>query len=267
MGQLQQHRQDFVTRLPSHTVEVQDPLEAELRELRRVVQALDLSGAPKLVFIWRAVNGIRRAGQRLGVLSGSFNPLTRSHVRLAELAIQIHDLDEVAFELAVANVDKQAAADELAARLWLLRQYARQREKLSVVACSHGRFIDKVRAFEQAYPKDTLLFFIVGFDTLVRVFDPRYYADPEAELAELFARSAFIVANRGGTTPEEVRHWLEEPPRRGYAHRIHPIELDDFHARISSTEVRARIAAGKSVEDLVPEEVASAIEKLWHPEN
>lgn len=240
-------------------------MEAELRELRQMLEGLDPSGPPRLTFIWRAADGVRRPGQRLGVLSGSFNPLTCSHVRLAELAAERHALREVAFELAVANVDKQAAADELAARLWVLRQYAHRWGNLSVVACSHGRFIDKVRAFEEAYPEDTELFFIVGFDTLVRVFDPRYYTDPEAELAELFARSRFIVANRGTTTPEEIRQWLEEPPRRRYAHRIHLIELDEFHAKISSTEVRTRIAAGKSIAELVPEEVVSVVETLWRP--
>jgi nicotinic acid mononucleotide adenylyltransferase len=241
-----------------------DRIEAELRALRQLVEGLDPSGPPRLAFVWRAPRGIRHPGQRLGVLSGSFNPLTRGHTRLVELAAEQCDLDEVALELAVANVDKQAAADELAKRLWVLRHYASQRTDLSVMACSHGRFIDKVQALERAYPADTALLFIVGFDTLVRVFDPRYYTDPQAELAELFARSQFIVANRDPVTPTDIRHWLEDPARRRYADRIHIVELDGFHARISGTQVRASLAAGQPIDHLVPQEVVSAVETLWH---
>jgi len=235
---------------------------AELAALARVIEDLDPSGPPRIVFVLRASQGISGPGQRLGVFSASFNPLTRAHVRMMEQAMEEHALAEVMLVLDKVNVDKREVfGASLAERLWMLRRFATGRPRLSVAASSHGRFVDKTKALRMIYPEGTELTFIVGFDTLVRVFDPKYYADPEAELEELFRHSQFIVANRGEASMSEVRRWLKSPVCRPFVDRIHLMELDPFHARISATEVRARIDRGQPFAELVPPEIAPLIPK------
>lgn len=235
---------------------------AELAALGRVVEALDPSGPPKIAFVLRASEGITEPGQRLGAFSGSFNPLTRAHVRIIEQAMAEHVLDEVVLVLAKVNVDKRELfGASLPERLWMLKRFAAKRPQLSVAASSHGRFVDKVKALRAVYPEGTGIYFIVGFDTLVRVFDRKYYLDPEAELRELFSHSQFIVANRGESSVPDIRRWLERPACRPFATRIHPIKLDRFHAHISATRIRARIAQGQPLTDLVPPEVIPLIPK------
>ena len=123
--------------------------------------------------------------------------------------------------------------------------------------CSHGRFVDKAEAIRPHYPAGTRLAFIVGFDTLVRLFDPKYYADRDASLSALFRASEFIAANRAPDPPEAVTAFLARPDVTPYAQRIRVIQLPPEIAAISATLVRARLARGEPISDLVPLEIQS----------
>lgn len=226
--------------------------------LERIVADIDPAAQPQLTVVLPATAGIAETsvGQRLGVLSSAFNPLTRAHAKMAELAIQTHQLGEVLLELSKVNVDKRVYGASLAERLWMLKHFAACRPALSVGLCSHARFIDKARAIRTVYPPDTEIYFIVGYDTLVRVFDPQYYDDLYSELRELFDRSRFIAANRGQHTLADVESFLEQPACRPFTDKIHLIELDAFHATLSSTLVRERLENEASTTDLVPDEIA-----------
>lgn len=233
----------------------------ELPELQEIVDGVDPESAPQIVLVQAARSGIvsPETQHRLGVLSSAFNPLTAAHVEMVELAMRESDLTEVMLELSKVNVDKTVFGASLAERLWLLKRFANSRPRLSVALGSHGRFIDKARAIRRTYPPRTQIYFIVGYDTLVRVFDAKYYDDPHVELRELFERSQFIVANRGEYGLADVEEFLEQPVCRPFADKIQLIELDSFHAGLSSTEVRHRIQQGQPIARLVPDEIAGLL--------
>ncbi len=241
---------------------------SELPTLQQIVDDVNPEGVPQLAVVRPAPAGIphpeTRDAQyavrnRLGVLSSAFNPLTTAHVRVAELAMQEYQLAEVMLELSKVNVDKAVYGASLAERLWMLWHFAEGRPRFSVAMCSHGRFIDKVRAIRTAYPENTEPYFIVGYDTLVRVFDPKYYTDLQAELRELFDQSHFIAANRGQQSLADVQAFLKQPVCRPFANRVHLIELDSFHAGLSSTQVRERLKRGETVTGLIPNEILGLI--------
>ena len=71
----------------------------------------------------------------------------------------------------------------------------------------------------------------------------------------LFDQCRFIVANRQDYDAEAVRQVMESTDYRRYSSGIDLIELPDFYAEISSTDIRAQIQAGNSVDHLVPSEV------------
>ncbi len=223
--------------------------------LSKLLAGLDPQGPPRLVFARRAPWGIASRPGTLVCLSASFNPLTVAHAWLIQEASRLTPPDEILLLLAKANVDKAVAGFPLERRLCLMARFAESRPTFSVAACSHGRFVDKTEAIRPHYPEGTRLAFIVGFDTLVRLFDPKYYADPEASLATLFLASEFIAANRAPALPQTVTAFLGRPNVLPYAHRIQTIQLPPDIAAISATEVRARLARGESVDNLVPPEI------------
>jgi PncC family amidohydrolase len=234
----------------------------ELPELQRTVDDLDPKAPPQLEIIYPAESSVLKPQStvRLGVLSSAFNPPTAAHVTLAERATAACDLDMVLLELSKVNVDKRVYGASLAERLWMLWHFAAGMGSagagwLAVGAGSHARFVDKAAGL----PPTVALYFIVGFDTLVRVFDAEYYTDLEAELRELFDQSQFIVANRGERDVADVHAFLQEPLPQRYADRIHVVALDDFHAGLSSTLVRERLQRGEPIADFVPDAVVRRV--------
>ena len=227
----------------------------ENRDLETLVDQLDPNGEPQIRWVYRAAQQIKEGGRRLGIFSGSFNPLTVAHIRMIEAAQKKYDLDEILLILARANVDKSVFGLSLADRLLMLKAYTANREDFSVAACSHGKFIEKIEALKPAYPYGTHFSFIIGYDTFIRLFDPKYYTDLHAALEALFDQCRFIVANRQDYDADAVRQVTEVPDYRRYAGGIDLIELPGFYAEISSTDIRSQIQAGKSVDHLVPREV------------
>jgi nicotinic acid mononucleotide adenylyltransferase len=229
--------------------------------IERLLAGLDPGSEPRMAFVRRASAGIVGQPGTLLCLSASFNPITIAHVHLIEEASRLDAPDEVLLLLARANVDKAVEGFPLPRRLAILTRCAETRAAYSIAAVSHGRFVDKARAILPQYPPGTRLVFIVGLDTLVRLFDPKYYDDREAALAALFATCEFIAANRAPEPPEAIGAFLRRPEVVPFAHAIRNIRLPAEIAAISATEVRRRLADGRSIAGLVPPE----IQTLLHP--
>ena len=224
----------------------------EYHQLMEMINQLDPNGKPQIRWVYRASKHIEALGKRLGVFSGSFNPLTVAHIKMIEEAQANFELDEILLVLAKANVDKGVFGLSLAERLLMLKRYAMNRDDFSVAACSHGRFIEKIEALKAVYPPGTRFSFILGYDTLVRIFDPKYYTDFHGALKALFDQCRLIVANRQEHDADSVRQFLASAGHQRYENCIDLIELSHFYAGVSSTEIRARLERGLSIDHLVP---------------
>lgn len=212
---------------------------------------------PTLAFLWRGSKGERRKGQRLGVFSGSFNPPTIAHERLCQIAQKTLGLEEVLLLLAIVNVDKPLFGFSLEERIEMMVALAKSHEGWSAAVCNHGRFVEKAQAILKVYPRGTKLWFLVGYDTLVRVFESRFYPDRPMEeaLRELFSVASFAVASRGEAGEEVVRAFLCCPEVQPFAPQIFPLPVDPSIRWISSTQVRKRLGEGKPVGAFVPPSV------------
>lgn len=227
----------------------------EMKNVFDVLAGLDPQAEPRLAFLRRAPAGLSNTGGTLLCLSASFNPLTAAHLWLIQEGGRIHPPDEVLLVLAKANVDKAATGLSLARRLDLLCRFVASRPTFSVAACSHGRFVDKLGVIRRQYPEGTRVVFLLGLDTLVRLFDPKYYTERETALSQLFAACELVVANRAPEGPEAVERFLVRPEVTPYAGRIRQVRLPDHIAAISATEVRTRLRRGDPVADSVPPEI------------
>jgi hypothetical protein len=162
------------------------------------------------------------------ILSGAFNPLHIGHTELAQAAASLVGR-EPRYELAVVNADKGAIpVAEIVRRVgqfggqWLMLS----REPL---------FTSKAALYPGSY-------FVLGYDTAVRLLDPRYYGGP-AGLAQSLQAIAehscrFIVAGRLVEGRFQTLADLTLPA--GFSDLF--IELPEklFRADISSSAIRTR---------------------------
>jgi nicotinate-nucleotide adenylyltransferase len=192
------------------------------------------------------VTSVRSGGpRRIGVFGGTFDP---PHIGHLVAAIDVRDalaLDVVL--LVVANVPWQKVGEReissAADRLALVRAAAEGIEGLEVSDL-------EIRRGGDSYTADTLaalagehpgaeLFLIVGRDAAAG------FATWERH-EEVAAQATLVVVDRPGAIdpPDPTYPWV----------RVDVPELE-----ISSTELRQRVAAGRSVRFLVPAAVASCV--------
>lgn len=234
----------------------------KLQELHCFMDALQPEGPPRAAFLLRAAKGLNRPGGSLIVMDASFNPMTVAHEAMMNRASDSCRAGEALLLLSHANVDKPVYGASLAQRLAMLEHYARPYPNISVAGCSHARFVDKASALRPLYPESTDLYFVVGYDTLLRIFDPRYYTNLADELAALFENAHVIAVNRDNIDLEAMRRLEKGPEFAAFSEKIRFIRLDGAYSGISSTEARDLRRNGAAIRHLVPSGVADAIDAL-----
>jgi nicotinamide-nucleotide adenylyltransferase len=234
---------------------------ASLRKvIRSVIKVTNSAGMPQINFVQKAKKGINGPNQKLGVLPASFDPLTKAHVALVSKARK-WGLDEILLLLDKNNVDKRSFRASLEDRILLVTSFFKE-EDISIALSSHGLFLDKLRALKRLYPPSTKIYFLVGYDTILRVLDKKYYQDREAALDELFEESEFLVAGRGDKGEKEIISLFEKEENRRFKNKIKVLNITPF-AFISATEIRRRIEKGQPLEALVPEDILPLINEIY----
>ncbi|MFQ5722964.1 MAG: nicotinate-nicotinamide nucleotide adenylyltransferase [Terriglobia bacterium] len=212
---------------------------------------------PRLRWVRRAPQGLspQNPRPRLGVLGGTFNPVTRAHLEIAHSARREFSLAEVLFVLPEKLPHRSAAEASLEDRLALLEAALAPCPHFSLAVCSHGLLLEMARALAPHYPQRSKVYFLVGSDAAQRIllWD---YPEPQETLAEMFGCFDLIVAERRRpfTLP---RH----PGVEAFRAQIHRLSLPRTTQEISATAVRERLRAGGSIDDLVPPGVAEAIRR------
>lgn len=179
-------------------------------------------------------------GKSAAVLPSAFNPPTVAHQHLLERAVSAFGLESAVALLTTRNVDKDLHGASLADRVGMLMAMEEDSMEFAVVASNQARIIDQAVALRSLFPA-VEMDFVVGFDTLERLFAARYYADMEAELAPFFERHRVLAANRGAVEARHVEEWLSANAGP-FEERILVLEIDELPASLSSSQVRKALA-------------------------
>ncbi|MGI8915430.1 MAG: nicotinate-nicotinamide nucleotide adenylyltransferase [Chloroflexota bacterium] len=236
-------------------------LESVEVRVQQLLEQLDPGDSPAA----RLLFGDCPRGSRVAVLAGSFNPPTRAHLGLAEAALATGRFDRLLFALALRTINKERnVGATLAERCAMVAALVKIEPRFAVVVTNRGLYLDQAEAIQQAVaPRD--LAFIVGFDKIVQIVDPRYYVDRDAALGDLFARVRFLVAPRDGGGRADLDYLFGQAEHRAFRERVQYLPLPQLggqEQRLSSTQVRELIARGEDVAWAMPQAVLPILTQI-----
>jgi len=194
----------------------------------------------------------RRASGRpsaVGILPGTFNPVTVAHLALARAALQ--HVHEVVFVLPRNLPHKTYAGASFDDRVDMLTGAVSSSEPFSVAASDGGLFLEIAEECRCEYGETAALTLLCGRDAAERMIGWDYGAEGAVE--NVFGKCCLLVAARSGEFT---------PPDR-FVQAIRALPLDGEFDHVSATEVRERLSAGLPWEHLAPPAIHGQISRIY----
>jgi nicotinamide-nucleotide adenylyltransferase len=185
------------------------------------------------------------------VFPGSFNPPTKAHLSLMRqarrLALQRNKQEGKSYRtvqlfaaMSKLTVDKEHVQHPLLLdRIVLLEKLLKQRlPHTGVMLFNRGLYVEQAEAIHSCFPNVQRLSFLIGYDKIVQILDPRYYTNRDTALRDLFALAELLVAPRADFGPQALTALLHQPDNQPFARHIHPLPFNDTYRNVSSTHIR-----------------------------
>jgi nicotinate-nucleotide adenylyltransferase len=176
--------------------------------------------------------------RKIGIYGGTFDPIHHAHLLLAREALELFQLEKVIFVPAAVSPFKDAPSASAKIRLSMVRAAIAEEPKFSADDCDVLRgppsyTIDTVKEIGRR-ELNAELYYLVGEDNVPGL--PKWH-----RFGELEKMVRFVVLDRG----------------RGQ--RGHPYPTVRRRLDISATEIRNRVASGRSIRYFVPGAVEEII--------
>lgn len=184
--------------------------------------------------------------KKIGIYGGTFDPIHHGHLILSRQACEKLKLDQLIFvPAALSPFKKDPAQANGELRLAMLRAAIQGQEDFIADDCELKRpppsySIDTVLQIREREP-DADLFWLIGADNIHDLRKWRYFDELERLVQ-------FVILDRG---------------RAKRTPKVYPVVQRNID--ISATEIRKRVASGRSIRYLVPKAVEEIIrrEKLY----
>lgn len=201
------------------------------------------------------------------VLDSSFNPPHSAHQNLIDRAVR-HYKDQtlhVLLLLSVNNADKSPKPATFSKRMEMMCIMANilQTKNIptSVAITTCAKFVDKDKIIRQNFSSHGLISYLVGFDTIVRILDPKYYFPQSLSeaLKQFMSSTNFFCLTRdsGPELHEQTRYCtdisqgLYEPTiPREWGNKIQLELNDEKYGTVCSSNIRKAVLDNSVSEDL-----------------
>lgn len=222
------------------------------RRAQRLLDELDPQAKPQA----RLVPGSPAPQGDIIVFPGSFNPPTTAHLAMLKQACQfgrMHGGMRVYAAMSKRTTDKETVERPLLVDRMLLLDTVLHNHAphTGILLFNRGLYVEQAEAIRSQYPEVGQLYFLLGFDKIVQIFDARYYEDRDNALRELFALAEMLVAPRAGAGVAELTALLAQSENAPFASHVHSLPLDTCFRDISSSRIRQDVADHE--QDVPPE--------------
>ncbi|KAM0255033.1 hypothetical protein ACHAQJ_006181 [Trichoderma viride] len=233
--------------------------------------------------------------QKLVVLDSSFNPPTRAHAEMAKSALKWASSSSseggaaparLMLLLAVNNADKAPKPASFPARLGMMEGFGHEllgslegdnvngKPEIDLAVTKMPYFHDKARAIAESGfsgDQEPEQIFLAGFDTVIRIFNPKYYSTEtvagteggmKAALGPFFERARLRVTMR---TDDE---WGGEEEQVEYVRGLGEGKLDEvggdvaWAGRVDLVEGRGDGVSSSKVREMVKKGEKEGLERL-----
>ncbi len=225
----------------------------QLKHIQRLLDRLQPEGEPRAVVLQRAYE----PREDIIVFTGAFNPPTIAHLALLKQGQRYawqHEPMRVYAAFSKVTIDKEKLERPiLLERIMLLQLILRKRlPEVGILLFNRGLYVEQAQAIRNTFPHVRRIIFLMGYDKIVQILDPRYYKDRDAALDELFHEATLLVAPRGADDESDLERLLQKPENVRFSPFIHGLPFDPQYRAISSTAVRQHNSS--SAHD-IPQEV------------
>ena len=211
-----------------------------------------------------------RAGRRIGVFGGTFDPIHIAHLRCAEEAREQLGLDEILFVPAADPPHKRRRITPAAHRLAMVRLAIAENPAFRVSTIEIDRegrsyTVDTLRALRATLPARTALTLLIGVDAFRELDTWKDYATlfTLADLAVWSRPPDSIRAPRALLPVAAQREFCYVRPQNTLRHRTgNRIRFLTVTALdVSASAIRLRLRRGHSVRYLVPASVGRYVSR------
>ena len=194
--------------------------------------------------------------RKIGLMGGTFDPIHYGHLFIAEAARVACDLEEVIFfpnnlpahaQGKITRADAQLRYELMC--LGIADNPHFRGSRIEIERPGKSFAFDTIGQFQRELGADVELYFIIGADSMRDLLT--WYRG-----AELFQLCRFVAATRPGFDAVAAIAALSDEQRA----RVVALQIPGLH--ISSTDLRARVAADEPVRYLTPEPVRVRLEEL-----
>jgi nicotinate-nucleotide adenylyltransferase len=191
-------------------------------------------------------------------MGGTFDPIHQGHLVTAEAVRTGFNLDKVIFVPSGQPPHKEGKKITPKEKRFLMTELATvtnpyfEVSGVEINRMGYSYSADTVGHFRRLMAKDGELFFITGADAILEILTWK-------GIDELFAGCTFIAATRPGFRPQVMAERLGKQLKPEYLQKVITIEVPAM--AISSTDIRSRVARGRSIKYLLPETVEQYIYK------
>jgi len=193
---------------------------------------------------------------KIGVLGGTFDPVHRGHIMMADEAMKSLGLSEVILVLAGQPISKMKEKLTSAEhRLQMLHLAVAEKPYLRVSAMELERpgpsyTVDTITELRKKYGSQDELIFIMGWDSLAQLPNWR-------EPGRIISICSLVAVPRPGFPRPDLKILEKKIP--GISKRV--VFLEKPRIDISATDIRKKVARGESIDRLVPAPVVEYIKK------